>query len=279
MTGLRDDLNLMEQAARAAGAIIAAGFGTVVETWSKGAAGPVTEIDLAANEAIRAILGPGRPDYGWLSEETPDDPARLSRTRVFIVDPLDGTQAFLQHVPECTVSIGLSQDGKAVAGVVFNPITDELFKGAAGLGATLNGDPIHVSDRDALAGATLLGKPEWFTAPHWKRPWPPVTGLFKHSIAYRLSLVAQGLADGGALLGYKHDWDIAAGCAIVEAAGGIITDPWGQPHAFNAVDARAPGIVAAGPRLHPLLCAQVSLTPHPREWGPSPAPRPKDAKP
>ncbi len=274
---LQDDLMLMAEAARLAGALIRDGFGQDVETWSKGAAGPVTAVDLAANAAIEALLRPARPAYGWLSEETPDDDARLSCSHVFHIDPLDGTQAFLDKKRECAVSIGLSIDGAPVAGVVYNPLTEEFFEGAVGQGATLNGAPIQVSACQALAGATLIGRPGWFTASFWPIPWPPVAPLFKHSIAYRMALVAAGAADGAALLGYKHDWDIAAGSAIVLAAGGQLTTPWGEPICLNSAESRSPGVVIAGPTLHPLLCAQVAGTTHPREWAAIAATRAKDS--
>lgn len=261
-----DDLALMTEAAHAGGALIREAFGQRVETWSKGAAGPVTEVDFAVNEAIEAILRPARPAYGWLSEESPDDPARLGCERTFIVDPLDGTQAFIDHEPECAVSIGLSLGGEAAAGVVYNPITDELFTAIVGEGAFCNGQRLNVSDRAVLEGATLIGKQNWFQQAHWSPPWPPVNAVFKASLAYRLALVAAGRADGSVFLGYKHDWDIAAGAALVIAAGGVVSDPWGAPLRFNEAKPRNPGVLAAGPRLHPLLCAQVFSTPHPKDW-------------
>jgi myo-inositol-1(or 4)-monophosphatase len=261
-----EDLALLEHAARIAGAIIRDGFGKAVETWSKGAAGPVTAVDMAANAAIADLVRPARPSYGWLSEEGPDDPDRRARPRTIIVDPLDGTQAFLEKKPECAVSIGLCENGKPIAGAVYNPITDELFSGAIGFGATLNGAPITVSRRIELEDALLVGRAEWFKAKFWPSPWPPVRTVFKHSIAYRMALVAQGSADGATFLGYKHDWDIAAGAAIVLAAGGAVTTPWGDPLTLNEPQPRSPGVVASGPALHPLLCAQVTPTPHPRDW-------------
>ena len=260
------DLSLMTQAARAGGALIRKAFGESVETWSKGAAGPVTAVDFAANEAIEAILRPARPDYGWLSEEGPDDPTRLDRERTFIVDPLDGTQAFLDHTPECAVSIGLSVNGAAVVGVVYNPITEEMFTGVVGEGAFCNGKPLRVSDRAVLEGATLIGKENWFRQAHWTPPWPPVNAVFKASLAYRLALVAAGRADGSVFLGYKHDWDIAGGAALVLAAGGVVSDPWRAALSFNGALPRNPGVIAAGPSLHPLLCDQVFSTPHPKDW-------------
>jgi myo-inositol-1(or 4)-monophosphatase len=263
---LSADLALMTDAARTGGALIREAFGARVETWSKGAAGPVTEIDFAVNEAMEAILRPARPSYGWLSEESPDNAERLDRERAFIVDPLDGTQAFLDHEPECAVSIGLSVGGATAAGVVYNPITEEMFTAIVGEGAFCNGERLSVSDRDVLEGATLIGKDTWFKQAHWTPPWPPVTTVFKASLAYRLALVAAGRADGSVFLGYKHDWDIAGGAALVLAAGGLVTDPWGAPLRFNGTKPRNPGVVAAGARLHPLLCAQVFSTPHPKDW-------------
>lgn len=260
------DLALMTEAALTGGALIRKAFGEPVQTWSKGAAGPVTEVDMAVNQAVEAILRPARPSYGWLSEESPDDSARLECERVFIVDPLDGTQAFLDHTPECVVSIGLSIGGAAAAGVVYNPITEEIFSGLVGNGAFCNGERLRVSDRDAVAGAALIGKDQWFRQAHWKPPWPPVTAVFKASLAYRLAFVAAGRADGSVFLGYKHEWDIAAGAALIAAAGGVVSDPWGAPLSFNQIKPRNPGVVAAGPRLHPLLCAQVFSTPHPKNW-------------
>lgn len=262
---IEDDLRLLEDAARAGGALIAAAWGAPGPITSKGAAGPVTAVDLAVNVVLRDRLMDARPDYGWLSEETPDGPERLSKQKVFVVDPIDGTLAFIKGVPECVVSIGLVVDGAAVAGAIFNPMQDEMFTGGMGAPARRNGAAIRVTAQDVIDGATLLGKPAFYTASHWPAPWPVKT-IFRHALAYRLAHLAEGGADGALLLGYKNEWDVAAGIAIVEAAGGVVSDPWGQKLTFNSPDPRLPGVVAAGPGLHPLLCARVSHTPHPRDW-------------
>ncbi|MEJ0060643.1 MAG: 3'(2'),5'-bisphosphate nucleotidase CysQ [Terricaulis sp.] len=259
------DLSLLEAAARDAGAIARASYGKPVETWSKGAAGPVTEVDLAIDKLLHEKLLTARPDYGWLSEEQPDNAARLKNTRVFVVDPIDGTSAFLAHQPRFTISIGLVDNGRAVAGVVYNPITDEMFSGAIGEGAHHNRRPIRVTEREKLDGAALIGKKRFFADDKWPKPWPKLNLDFRPSIAHRLALIAAGEFDGVVLAGFKHDWDIAAGVALVEAAGGRVTDPWGAALKFNQPDPRAPGVVAAGPALHALLIERLSILPDPRE--------------
>jgi myo-inositol-1(or 4)-monophosphatase len=259
------DLPLLEAAAREAGAIARASFGKPVQTWSKGAAGPVTEIDLAIDKLLTERLRGARPDYGWLSEEAPDNPERLSRSHVFMLDPIDGTQAFIDGVPQFTISIGVAENGEAASGVIYNPITEEMYLGAIGAGATLNGAPIQASARDTLEGAAIIGQKRMFKDTRWSAPWPMMEFSSRHSIAYRLALVAKGAFDATILFGFKHEWDIAAGAAIIEAAGGRFTDPWGHAIAFNLPTPRAPGAVASGAALHPLLIERTSTLPDPRE--------------
>lgn len=258
-----EDLALLIDAARAAGALLKAKFGQSVETWSKGADGPVTEVDLAADALLKGALRTARPDYGWLSEETADTPDRLDAERIFIVDPLDGTRAFLQGVPEFCVSVAVAAQGAATAGVVYNPIRDELYAAFAGGGATLNGAPIRVSDQTELEGARMIGAAGFYTDPRWPRPWPPVVATRVQALAYRLALIAGGAHDGMVALGFKNDWDVAAGALLVAEAGGRVTDPFEAPFAFNRPQPRQNGAVAAGPALHPLLIERVRRTPHP----------------
>jgi myo-inositol-1(or 4)-monophosphatase len=260
------DLALIEAAAREAGALALARRGTGYKTWSKGAAGPVTEVDLAIDALLKERLLEARPDYGWLSEETPDNPERLKHAAVFVIDPIDGTQAFIQGAPEFTISIGIVKDGVAWAGAIYNPSTDEMFLGARGSGATYNGAPVSTSTTSELEHAHLIGKEEFFAASkRWPEPWPILRLGFRQSIAYRLGLVANGHFDGVILAGMKHDWDIAAGVAIVCAAGGAVSDTQGAPLVFNKPDPRAPGVVAAGALLHPLLIERTAQLPDPRQ--------------
>lgn len=262
MLSAASDLALLEAAAHEAGAVARAGFGRTVKTWSKGEAGPVTEIDLAVDKLLRERLIGARPQYGWLSEETPDTSERLSHQRVFVVDPIDGTGAFIAGKPHFMISIGLVDGDRAVAGAIYNPMLDEMYLGGEGVPATLNGAPIRASARATLPGARLLGKKRFFYAADlWNEPWPELDVMFSPAIAERLAFVAAGHADGAVMPGYKNDWDIAAGVAIIAAAGGGVSDQRGRPLVFNRPDPRAPGVVAAGPNLQPLLIERLAALP------------------
>jgi len=259
------DLELLEAAAREAGALARALLAKPLEIQSKGEAGPVTNIDLAVDAMLQEKLQTARPDYGWLSEESPDIPAdRVHKARTFFVDPIDGTAALIAKVPQWTISIGISEGDRAYAGAVYNPSLDEMFLGASGAGATFNRRPMRTSSRDKLEGARMLGQRSRFADRRWERPWPKLDVVERQSIAYRLALVAAGQCDATILFGWKHDWDIAAGAAIVEAAGGIVSDPWGEPLQLNQSIPRAPGVVAAGAALHPLLIERTNVLSDPR---------------
>ena len=241
-------------------------MGGVIEHWRKDDSSPVSAVDLEIDRLLETMLLQARPNYGWLSEEKADDGARLNKASVFIVDPIDGTNAFLAGRPEFSISIGLAYEGRAAAGVVYNPLTDELFAGGEGVAATMNGAPIAVTARAALPEATLVGKAGFFKAPPWPAPWPELNFTYAQSLALRLAMVAAGRADGAVLLGFKNEWDVIAGCAIVAAAGGAFTDPWGEAISFNAADPRAPGLVAAGAALHPQLIQRSKVASHPSTW-------------
>ncbi len=237
-----------------------------MKVWSKGAAGPVTEIDIEIDRLLTQTLRRARPDYGWLSEETPDNPERLDHKRVFMLDPIDGTRAFIDGEKQFTICIGVVDATRAAAGVIYNPITEEMFLGAVGAGATLNGAPIQASTRTTLEDAHFIGKRGFYQGAHkWPIPWPEMRFTARHSIAYRMALVACGQFDATILYGFKHEWDIAAGAAIIEAAGGRFTDPWGKAIAFNQPDPRAPGAVASGAGLHPLIIERTAHFSHPRQ--------------
>lgn len=258
-----DDLALLIDAGRAAGALLAAHFGARVKTWSKGAAGPVTEVDLAADALLKTQLRGARPGYGWLSEETADTPDRLTATRLFIVDPLDGTKSFIEGKPDFCVSLAIAERGAVTAGVVYNPIHDELFAARRGGGATLNGAPVRVTSRTDLAGARMIGSRGFYGDKRWPEPWPEVEAENVHAMAYRLALVSAGVHDGMVALGFKNDWDVAAGALLVTEAGGCVTDPFGAAYVFNQPQPRQAGAVASGSALHPLLIDRVRRTPHP----------------
>jgi myo-inositol-1(or 4)-monophosphatase len=237
------------EALEAAGAALAPFVpGAVASSQKPCGRGPVTEADHAVNHVLRKILP--REGEDWLSEESVDDLGRLGKSHVWVVDPLDGTLEFIAGIPEWCVSIGWVEDGKAVAGGIYNPVTKELFLGSLSTGVTCNGKPVRASGRERLAGAVVLAsrsevkRGEWDAfqnAPFTIRP----TG----SVAYKLALVAAGLADATWTLSPKNEWDIAAGVALLESAGGFAESLDGSPLTFNRRATLHSGLVAGGARL------------------------------
>jgi myo-inositol-1(or 4)-monophosphatase len=243
---LVDDLALLEAACRAGGEIARRHFAQGCKSWSKQGGSPVTEADLEVDAYLRAALTSTRPGYGWLSEESIDDEARLSRATVFIVDPIDGTVAFLKGRPHFTICAAVVQDGVAVAGVVYNPMLDHLYKAVTGGGAFCNGAAIHASPAHGLAGCAMLGDRSVLG----QAPWPPMKVETRNSVAYRVALVADGSFDATVSLSAKRDWDLAAADVILREAGGRITDSQGAALRYNRPDARQVSMIAAGPALH-----------------------------
>lgn len=209
---------------------------------------PVTEADRLVDSVLRKKLL--REGEGWLSEESSDDLSRLQNQRVWIVDPLDGTREFIAGVPEFCVSVALVDKGRAVAGGVYNPATREVFLGCIETGLTYNGRPAQVSQRARLHGGAVLASRSEVKRGEWKqfqncgfeiRPMG--------SIAYKLARVAAGLADATFTITSRHEWDVAAGAALVESAGGFIATPANAPLHFNQRQPLLSGLVAGAPRL------------------------------
>ncbi len=266
MQSAASDLELLEAAAREAGALARSLLTKPLEVHSKGEMGPVTNIDFAVDALLAERLLSARPEYGWLSEETPDDPERRrGKPRTFMLDPIDGTAALVSKVPQWTISVGLVEGDQAFAGAIYNPMTDEMFTGAIGHGAFLNGRPMQASAAAKIEGARMVAQRSRFSDRRWDKAWPKMDIIERQSIAYRMALVAAGQGDATILFGWKHDWDIAAGAAIVTAAGGVVSDPWGYALELNQLSPRAPGVVAAGANLHPLLIERTSVLPDPRD--------------
>ena len=250
---LEEDYALLKLAARDAGELALTYFKQQILVNRKPDGSEVSEADIAVDTALKLDLRTKRPDYGWLSEETEDDSERLNYRRVWMVDPIDGTNAFLRHVPEWTVSAALVEDGVPVLGVVFNPATGEYFHAMRGKGAFLNDTRIGASKKSTLDGALLIASGGLFKKKIWKEPWPEVKTRWVNSVAYRLALVACGQADATISLSAKSEWDLAAAAIIVEEAGGAITDHHGEAHVYNRPSPRFPSLVASGKALHPLL--------------------------
>jgi myo-inositol-1(or 4)-monophosphatase len=255
---LEEDYALLKTAARDAGELALTYFRQQILVNRKPDGSEVSEADLAVDTALKLDLLTRRPGYGWLSEETEDDPDRLKRSRVWMVDPIDGTNAFLRHVPEWTISAALVENGAPVLGVVFNPATQEFFHAMRGRGAFLNDKPIAASEKDTLDGALVIASGGLFKKKIWKEPWPEVRSRWVNSVAYRLALIACGQADATISLSAKSEWDLAAAALIVEEAGGVITDHHGNAYRYNCESPRLPSLVASGKALHPLLIERTS---------------------
>lgn len=255
------DLVLLEEGVREAGKIARSFFGGSYKKWDKGRGNPVTEADLAVDKFLRDHLRLARPAYGWLSEETEDDPSRLTAVAVFVIDPIDGTVAFMKGRPHFTICASVVCDGDPVAGIVFNPITEECFTAHIGGGSFLNGVPARVSDRNNLEDCRMLGDKTMFAHPAWNTapntPWPTMKIETRNSIAYRMALVAAGQFDAMMALSAKHDWDLAAAEIVVKEAGGIVTTHEGAKMRYNRNFTLQPSVVAAGPKLHEQLMARV----------------------
>lgn len=252
------DLPLIIEAAHKAGIIARAYFQKDPAVTDKpDGAGPVTEADLAVNAMLETNLRLARPDYGWLSEETEDGADRLQTGRQFVIDPIDGTRAFIEGAKDWAHSIAVVEDGQAIAGAVYLPMRDMMFAATKGGGATLNGQPISVSDA-GLHGATMLGAKPNFDPSRWKGGMvPPVKRVFRSSLAYRLCLVAQGRFDSMITLRPSWEWDIAAGAIIAAEAGAVITDPADHALRFNNPHPQVPGVLMANPALHAALITRL----------------------
>jgi myo-inositol-1(or 4)-monophosphatase len=238
------ELASAEQAARDAGMAIMALFRGKFDVREKSKNNPVTTADLEANRLIRERIHKAFPNDGWLSEEDADDTRRLALSRVWVVDPIDGTKEFIEGVPQFAISIGFVVDGRPKVAVVFNPANERFYNAAAGQGAFLNGAAIHVQSRKEINGALLLvsrSEPQKRFQVFADRCEIRPVG----SIAYRLAKVAGGDGDGTLTFRTIHEWDICAGALMIEEAGGKIVDGDGKALRFNRQPAKHRGVVAA----------------------------------
>ena len=253
------ELATAQEAALAAGRTIKSLYGSNhFNVGHKDFDNPVTSADLKANQIICEKIQAAFPDDGRLSEETEDDLERTSWNRVWLIDPLDGTKEFINQIGEFCVSIALVEEGKPVLGVIYNPVTDELFTASRGEALRMNGKAMSMSRQREPSAATVLAS----RSENGRGEWDRFRGRFRvkptGSVAYKLALIAAGRGDATFSLTPKHEWDVCAGAALVEAAGGRITDCEGEPLIFNRhIPPLLPGIIAANPELHQKLVAMV----------------------
>ncbi len=252
------DLTLLLEAAVAAGEIARRYFKSSQQVWDKGdGQGPVTEADLAIDKMLKDFLLAARPDYGWLSEETEDDVSRLNNACVFIVDPIDGTRAFVAGETTFAHSLAIAHNGEVTQAVVYLPMREQMYQARAGGGAYLNGARISQSGRTQIDGATVLAATPQLRAELWPGGVPPVEKHFRSSLAYRMALVAEGAFDAMLTLRAAWEWDIAAGDLLCREAGAKVTDQHGRALKFNTKTPQCPGVLAASPDVHAGLMSHL----------------------
>ena len=249
---LRDGL---EAAVREAGEIARVTSQRKFDRWTKGKdRSPVSEADIAVNDFLRERLAQLLPGAGWLSEETEDDPAARDMRHTWVVDPIDGTRAFIMGRPDWTISVALVEEGRPVLAALYAPVTEEMFLALQGAGSTCNGAPVRVPDGTDLTGVKAAGPKRMLErlekAEPTALPQPKV-----HSLALRLTRVATGELDLAFASGGSHDWDLAAADLLVHEAGGVLTDLAGRSLSFNRPHLTHGPLVAAGPARHKALLA------------------------
>jgi myo-inositol-1(or 4)-monophosphatase len=252
------DRRLLNEAVRAAGAAALSYYGKPVKTWRKPNDSPVSEADVEVDHLLKEMLSNVRPDYGWLSEETTDTPDRLERDRVWVIDPIDGTRAFLQGKPHWTISAALIEHNRPVLAAVFNPVEEEFFEAEIDRGALLNGTRLKVSGRTELEGCRMIAHDWVFKRDIWQTSWPAMQVAMRNSMAYRLCLIAQAAFDAAITISAKSDWDLAAADLIIAEAGGKLTTSEDRPLRYNQAHSRHRPIIASGNKLYPHLHRQMA---------------------
>lgn len=255
------DLELLTGAAEAAADLALGYFRRDPQVWHKENASPVSEADYAVDSLLKARLTAARPDYGWLSEETEDDPSRLDRRRVFVVDPIDGTRGFLAGSDEWTISLAIVDSGRPVVAALIQPATAKLFTAVLREGAWIGGRPLALTRTPPLDGALTAG-PAALTTRLRREVRSIRDGGYVASLALRIAMVAEGSLDLAMAKANASDWDIAAADLVLSEAGGVLMAADGRPPVYNRPNPKHSILAAA----HPALAAEVT-----RLVAPSPA--------
>jgi myo-inositol-1(or 4)-monophosphatase len=247
---------------REAGALALSLFRTELKNWIKGVSSPVSEADIAVNDLVEQRLRSATPDYGWLSEESVDDEERLEKRLVWIVDPIDGTRAYLAGREDWCVSVALVENAAPLLAAVFAPASDEFFFAGRGQGATLNDIRVRATSGTAMDFSRVAGpKPlvERLKASPGDITLYPRIG----SLALRLCRVAEGRIDAAFAGGQSRDWDLAAANLIVQEADGNMTALSGEPILYNRREVAHGVLVAAGRDRHASIVSHFRNRPLP----------------
>ncbi|WP_424981954.1 3'(2'),5'-bisphosphate nucleotidase CysQ [Maritalea sp. S77] len=239
---LMEDLELVRNAVVGAGIIATGFFRQDVKTWTKDNATPVTEADFAVDNFLKNMLTAARPDYGWLSEETADDASRLTKERVFVVDPIDGTRGFIRGEDSWTICIAIVENGVPIVSVIYAPIRDELYEAVSGRGAMLNKSPLL--RRERLGTGPIIPAPGAVHKELEERGIEYVRGPAIPSLAYRLVQVATGVLDIAVARRGAQDWDIAAPALILTECNYFLEDVCLGVPRFNKQEIRHGALAA-----------------------------------
>ncbi len=221
-------------------------YNSSYEVQMKGIGNPVTDADIEADDILKEILMSETSDFGWLSEETKDSKSRLDKNMVWIVDPLDGTKEFVEGIPNFVISIGLVENGNPVLGIIYNPISKDLFSGYKNDGVKVNGVKCKISDKIDFSQMSMLNSRSETKSGLW-------TSYQKHfkdiipigSIAYKLAMVSAGRTDMVASLKPKNEWDICAGHCLINESGGKLLTSLGKEIKYNNPNTLiTPGLIA-----------------------------------
>ena len=248
------DLALLLEAGREGGAIALSHFGDDPKVWMKEGDSPVSEADFAVDRFLRETLTAARPDYGWLSEETEDDPARLERQRTFVVDPIDGTRGFIAGHRRWCVALAVVEGTRPIAGVLVCPALGEEWTALSGQGAARNGSPVRARAVPEDGSSMVVTGPRSFQTSLIRDGERPVERApFVPSLAYRIALVAAGEVHLALARASAKDWDLAAADLILAEAGGRLSDLSGGACAYNCRDTRHGTLVASAAASHPAM--------------------------
>ena len=225
--------------------------------WTKGHDNsPVSDADIAVNNLLKGRLTALAPDAGWLSEETDDHLPGRAMATAWIVDPIDGTRAFISGRPDWTISVALVEHGRPILAALYAPVTEEMFLGVRSRGATLNGAAITPTGGGLLSQAKLAGPKRYLD--QLEKLSPTILPQPKvHSLALRLTRVAHGALDAAMATPGSHDWDLAAADLLVHEAGGRMTDFSGKPRLYNQPHTVHGALIAAGLARHATLVELV----------------------
>ena len=246
-----DDLKLLLSCLKQAGQIAMGFYGKSPKTWAKPDGTVLTEADLAVNDYLKSTIHAARPDDGWLSEETPDSTDRLVKSRLWIVDPIDGTRAFSDATRFWGIGVALTENGSPILSGIYCPVDDVMYHAVKGGGAFRNG--VKLTSPDSL-GHAIVPKLAKFAV---EAAGMPTQAGSSWPMLLRFALIAEGANPAAISIGNKQDWDLAAGVLLVTETGGTVTTQSGEALQFNRPEHHQPGLVASQQKWHDQLLAAV----------------------